>query len=143
MQKIFYWIATMLQLLLFIAAYGIHIFSIKKMGMMRYVVFMNHQWEELFPLHQLQYVAVAILILIDLIIAAKLTKIKKDCSFASKMILPMVIMLTILTTAFALLTFAFSTDNFRSFYFVSLILVIITLIQDLKIFIYLKKRVWL
>lgn len=139
MQKFFYWIATMLQILFLIAAYGIQIFSIKKMGMMRYVVFMNHQWEELYPLHKLQYITLAILTLFALIILIRIAKVKKEGSVLGRMTLPMVIMLAIITTAFTLFTLAFSTESYRSYYFISLILAVVTLIQDLKIFLYLKK----
>lgn len=139
MQKIFFWIATVLQILFLVLAYGIQIFSMKKMGVMRYVVSINHKWEELYSIHILQYIIIGILTLLAIINIMKIIRMKKDGSVLGKMTLPMAIMLLIITTAFILFTLAFSTESYRSYYFISLILAIVTLIQNLKIFVYLKK----
>jgi len=64
MKKVFYWLSTVLQVLFLITAYGIYFFSAKKMGMMRYVVYMNHEWEKLYPIASLQYIAIAVLVIL-------------------------------------------------------------------------------
>lgn len=137
MKKIFYWISTILQVIFMITACGIQFFSMKKMGMMRYVVYINHTWEEQYPIHVLQYSAIVFLVLLFAIILLY-AKIKKDNYIISKKALSMLIIGGVITLAFVFFNLAYSTENYRSYYFISLILVIIALIQDIKIFVYLK-----
>ena len=75
-KKVFYWIASVLQVLLLVSAFGIQYFSMNKMGMMRYVVFMNHKWEEQYPIASLQYAAVALLVAFAAAAYLKYAKIK-------------------------------------------------------------------
>lgn len=138
MKKAFYWVSTILQVVFLIAACGIQFFSMKKMGMMRYVVYINHVWEDQYPIPALQYAAIAFLVLFSVIILLYV-KIKKSNYTMGKKVLSMLIMEVIITLAFVFFTLAYSTESYRSYYFISLILAIITLIQDIKILVYLKR----
>jgi len=138
MKKIFYWVSTILQVLFLITAYGIQIFSMKKMGMMRYVVYINHKWEAQFPIAALQYAAIGLLVLLSVIIILYI-KIKKGNYIIGKKALPMLVMEVMITLAFVFFTLAYSTESYRSYYFTSMILAIIALIQDIKILIYIKR----
>jgi hypothetical protein len=132
LKKIFYWVSTILQVLFLIAAYGIQYFSMKRMGMMRYVVFKNHEWEAQYPITILKYAAIAFLVV--LCVAGILyMKTKKSNYITNKKTLTMLIVDITLTLIFVLFTLIFSADNYRSYYFTSLILAIITLIQHIKI----------
>ncbi|MBL4934278.1 hypothetical protein JK636_00745 [Clostridium sp. YIM B02515] len=132
LKKIFYWISIILQVLFVIAAYVIQYFSMKRMGMMRYVVFKNHEWEAQYPITALKYAAIIFLII--LCVAAILyVKTKKGNYIKDKKALPMLLAGIVLTLIFVLFTLIFSTGNYRSYYFTSLILAIITLIQHIKI----------
>jgi hypothetical protein len=137
MKKIFYWIATILQMIFLIAACGIQFFSMKKMGMMRYVVYMNHTWEAQYPIPALKYAIITFLVVLSAIILLYV-KIKRDI-YIDKKVLSMLIMEVIITFAFAFFTLAYSTESYRAYYFISLILAIITLIQNIKILVYLKR----
>lgn len=138
MKKFFFWIFTILQVLLLIAAYGIQFFSMKRMGMMRYVVFINNEWEAQYPIALLQYASIAFLVLFFVAIILYI-KTQKDNYFKSKEFLPMLVINIILTLAFVIFTLAYSTKSYRSYYFTSLILAVTTLIQDIKILLYLKR----
>lgn len=132
LKKIFYWVSTILQVLFLIAAYVIQYFSMKRMGMMRYVVFLNHEWEANYPVTTLKYASIAFLIIIcAAVILCVITK--KSNYIMNKKILPMLIADTILTLIFVFFTLIFSTENYRSYYFTSLILGIVALIQHTKI----------
>ncbi|ERI93814.1 hypothetical protein HMPREF1982_01388 [Clostridiales bacterium oral taxon 876 str. F0540] len=132
LKKVFYWISIILQVLFVIAAYVIQYFSMKRMGMMRYVIFKNHEWEAQYPITALKYAAIIFLII--LCVAAILyVKTKKGNYIKDKKALPMLIASIVLTLIFVLFTLIFSTGNYRSYYFTSLILAIITLIQHIKI----------
>lgn len=141
MRKVFYWISSALQVLLLIAAYGIQFFSMKKMGMMRYVVYINHKWEAQYPIASLQYIAIAILVLLVVITYIVFIKTRKDAHALGKISLAMMIMQAAITLAFVFFTLAYSAESFRSYYFVCLILAFTALIQDIKVLIYLKKNV--
>jgi hypothetical protein len=141
MKKVFYWISSTLQVLLLIAAYGIQFFSMKKMGMMRYVVYINHKWEAQYPIAALQYIAIAVLVLLVVITYVAFIKTKKDARALGKMSLPMMIMQAAITLAYVFFTLSYSAESFRSYYFICLILAFIALIQDIKVLIYLKKNV--
>jgi hypothetical protein len=130
-KKIFYWIPSLLQALLLTAAFGIQYFSTNKMGMMRYVIFTNRKWEEQYPIALLQYIAITVLVAFA---AAAYVKYAK-----SKTGLPMIVVQAMTTFVFMVFTLAFSTESFRSYYFMSLILAIIALIQGIKVIMYFKR----
>ncbi|HSN58849.1 MAG TPA: hypothetical protein VLR72_05250 [Clostridiaceae bacterium] len=130
-KKVFYWISSVLQVLLLIAAFGIQYFSTNKMGMMRYVVFTNHKWEGQYPISLLQYTTIAILVALAAITCVKYAK--------SKTGLPMIAVQAVITLVFVVFTLAFSTESFRSYYFMSLMLAFIALIQGIKVLVYLKR----
>jgi hypothetical protein len=135
MKKIFYWVSTILQVILLITACGIQFFSMKKMGMMRYVVFINHEWEAQYPIAAIQYAAIAFLIILSVVIISYV-KTKKGNYIMDKKVLPMLIVEVIITLIFVFFTLAYSTESYRSYYFTSMILAITALIQGIKIFVY-------
>jgi hypothetical protein len=131
-KKIFYWVSTILQILFLVAAYGIQYFSMKRMGMMRYVVFINREWETQYPITILKYAAIIFLIILCAAVALFI-KTKKSNYIMGKKTQQMLIVGIILTFMFVLFTLIFSTKNYRSYYFTSLILAIVVFIQQIKI----------
>ncbi|MCO5387642.1 MAG: hypothetical protein NHB14_19780 [Desulfosporosinus sp.] len=139
MKKILYQLATILQIFLIITAYLIQTLSMKKMGVMRFIVYMNHTWNNLYPIDKFQHIMISILAILTVIILIIFFKIKKHGTVLDKVALRMVILLTIITMVSVLFTLGFSTADYRSYYFISFILAMVTLIQDIKIFVYLRK----
>lgn len=137
MKTFLNWVLRILQVLLLIIAYGIQILSMKKMGMMRYVVYINQQWEAKYPIETLQTISIALLVLLSGIIILY-ALIKKDNEIGRKKALPMLLVEVIVTLAFVFFALFFSPENYRSYYFTSLALVIVALIQDIKTIVYLK-----
>lgn len=140
MKKVFYWAFTILQVLFMITACGIQIFSMKKMGMMRYIVYTSREWEVQYPIAALKYAVIAFLVVLSAIIIVLYVKTKKNDYITGKKALPMLIVEVIITLVFVFFTLAYSTESYRSYYFISLILAIIALIQDIKILVFLKRR---
>lgn len=138
MRKVFYWVSTILQMLLFIVAFGIQEFSMKRMGMMRHVVYMNHQWEAQYPIEVLRYNSIAVLAVLSVIVILYALRKKRNYSFSKRTLL-MIIAEVIFTLVFAFFTLVYSTESYRSYYFVSLILGVIALIQNLKTIVQLKR----
>lgn len=131
MNKVFYIIATILQVLLLVGIYVVNYFTRKKMGMLRYVIYKNGIFEEAYPIQQLQYIS--ILVFIILMILTLVFYIKKK-SKLNRSILNMNIVMVILTSIYTGFTLLYSTEDFRSFYFMSLMLGLATFIQIIKTF---------
>lgn len=139
MKKILYQSATILQFFLLITAYVIQTLSMKKMGVMRFIVYMNHTWNNLYPIDKFQHIMIGILAILTVIILIIFFKRNKSSSVLDKVALRMVVLLTIITMVSVLFTLGFSIADYRSYYFISFILAMVTLIQDIKIFVYLRK----
>lgn len=131
MNKVFYIIATILQVLLLVGIYVVNYFTRKKMGMLRYVIYKNGIFEEAYPIQQLQYIS--ILVFIILMILTLVFYIKKK-SKLNRSILNMNIVMVILTSIYTGFTLLYSTEDFRSFYFMSLMLGLAIFIQIIKTF---------
>ncbi|MFT9495466.1 hypothetical protein [Anaerosolibacter sp.] len=138
MKKIFNWVLIILQVLFLFTAYGIQMFSMKKMGMMRYVIYINQQWEAKYPIETLRTISIVLLVLLSIIIIILYALIKKDNQIGRKKALPMLLVEVIVTLAFVFFALFFSPENYRSYYFTSLALAIVALIQDIKMIVYLK-----
>lgn len=138
-KKIFYWVFTILQIFLLISAYAIQYFSMKKMGMMRYVLYVNHELEIQYPISTLKYAVIAFLTVLSIIVIISYIIIKKGNHTIHKKALLTLLAGAIITLAFIFFTLAYSTESYRSYYFISLILAIVALIQDVKILVFLKK----
>jgi hypothetical protein len=132
LRKIFYWVSTMLQVLFLIAAYGIQYFSMKRMGMMRYVVFSNREWETHYPITAIKYAIIAFLIMLCVIVILYVKTKRADFIKGKKAQLTLIAGV-ILTLIFVLFTLIFSTVTYRSYYFTSLILALTAFIQHIKI----------
>lgn len=136
LKKIFYWLFTVLQVLFLFAAYGIQYFSMKRMGMMRYVVFKNHEWEGQYLVTSLKYASVAVLAILCIIsIIILCVKTDKFNHVRGKKALLESIVDIFITIIFIAFTLTFSPESYRSYYFSSMILAIVTLIQHIKMFI--------
>lgn len=137
MKKFFFLVLTIFQVLLLITAYGIQFFSMKRMGMMRYVLFINKEWQNKYPISLLQYASISILVLLFVAIILYV-KVKRGNYFKSKKFLSMLAIDTILTFSYVIFTLAYSTKSYRSYYFTIIILAVTALIQHIKIILYLK-----
>jgi len=137
MKKFFFLVFTIFQVLLLITAYGIQFFSMKRMGMMRYVLFINKEWQNKYPISLLQYASISILVLLFVAIILYV-KVKRGNYFKSKKFLSMLAIDTILTFSYVIFTLAYSTKSYRSYYFTILILAVTALIQHIKVILYLK-----
>jgi len=139
MKKVFYWVSTTLQALFLIVAFGIQWFSMKKMGMRRYIAYINREWEAQYPVEAIRYMAIVFLIILA-IAAILYAIIRKGSCFTDKKALSILLSEVIITFAFVFFTLSYSTDSYRSYYFTSLILGIVALIQDIKVIVYLKRN---
>lgn len=138
MKRFFYRISTILQVLLLIAAFAIQKFSVTRMGMMRYVVFMNQQWEAQYSIKTLRYVVTASLGILSISIMLYTFK-KKWRNTIDKKMLAMSMTTVVLALVSVFFILAYSTESYRSYYFMSMIFTIVVWIQALKAIVHFRK----
>lgn len=131
LNKIFYIILTILQVLLLIGTYVVNYFTRKKMGMLRFVIYKNINWEQSYKIERLQYLAIIIFVVLMILVLAIYLKRKSQLS---KDILNMNIIMVILILIYSGFNLLYSTEDFRAFYFMSVMLAAVTFIQIVKAF---------
>ena len=131
MNKVFYAIATILQIILLVGIYVVNYFTQKRMGMMRYVIYKNGIFEKSYPIEKLQYLGIIVFIILMILVLGFYIKRK---SKLNKSVLNMNIVMVVLTSIYVGFTLLYSTEDFRAFYFMSLMLGVATLIQTIKTF---------
>lgn len=134
MKKFFYIISTFLQFIFIIGTFMVQHFSMKKMGMMRYVIYKNQALQSQYPIPKLQHTAIAILILLSVICLFLYFKNREK--IIGKMAGTMLAFQVVLTFIFVFFTLRYSTSSYRAYYFISLLLALTSLIQSLKVIIY-------
>ena len=124
MKKGSYIVISFLQIVLVIGAYMVQDFTLKRMGMMRHVMFTNQEWEKKYPLGTLKFILIGILliVLIGLIYKALKNHSKSYIDIET-------VVVTLFVGLFITLN---SVESILSFYFVSLILVVLIISQYIK-----------
>lgn len=131
LNKIFYIILTVLQVLLLIGTYVVNYFTRKRMGMLRFVIYKNINWEQTYQIERLQYLAIIIFVALMILVLAIYLKTKSQLS---KNILNRNIIMVILIFIYSRFNLLYSTEDFRAFYFMSIMLAVVTFIQIVKVF---------
>lgn len=128
-KKIFYILATILEVLLLIGASMINYFTNSKMGMLRHVVYKNYIWEDAYPIVNIEYAAIISLIMLMILVLVIYMKRKK------KIVTIINISMLIVVLSFVGFVLIYSTEEIRAFYYVSTMFYLIALIEIIKAFI--------
>lgn len=131
MNKVFYAIATILQIILLIGVYAVNYFTRRRMGMMRYIIYKNGIFEDTYPIQQLQYLSIIAIIILTILVLIFYLKRKVKISKKLDSTNTVMLVLTFIYVGFNLL---YSTEDFRAFYFMSLMFGVSALIQIIKVF---------
>lgn len=108
------------EVILFIGAFALNYFTVKKMGVLRYVVNKNIQWEKNYPIDMIKYVVLAALMLFLLgTIMRWRGKGKRILFFISCAVF----------VGIDIFILGNSTVNCRAYYFIVLILIVAALVQ--------------
>lgn len=129
MKKALYVLASLIEVLLLTGICAVHYFTKKKMGMARYVVYKNHKWEKAYPIGTLQIAAVIFLAALAVFILLVFIKKRKQ---AAKLLYAMTLAMVILTGFYIVFTMIKSTETLRDYYFISGMLALAVLIQEIK-----------
>ena len=131
-NKIFYIVATLLEVSLLIGAYVVNYFTHKKMGMLRHVVYKNSFWEDKYPIVQIEYISIVLLVILMILVFTLYAKRKAKLKNSVLIMNIAMVVLVVFYTGFTLL---YSTEELRAFYYMSLMLGVATFIQVIKSFI--------
>lgn len=129
MKKALYVLTSLIEVLLLTGICAVHYFTKKKMGMARYVVYKNHKWEKAYPIGTLQIAAVIFLAALAVFILLVFIKKRKQ---AAKLLYAMTLAMVVLTGIYVVFTMIKSTETLRDYYFISGMLALAVLIQEVK-----------
>lgn len=128
-KNILYLFATLIQILLFIGAFVLNYFTRRRMGMARYVLYKNRNWENTYPVEEIQTAFTAGLIILSILLILFFYKNKKRLSRKALYKTAGVFILSGLWIGFKMLN---TTQSIRAYYFILLVLGAAAVIQILK-----------
>lgn len=129
MKKLLYLFLTMLEAFCLAGACGIQVFTRKKMGMARYVIYKNREWEAVYPMESLMKMMA--LLLVVLTVGVFLLFLKRKKVTAGGMWFMNMAMI-VFTVAYAGFTWYYSVETLRAYYMISMVLAPAVLFQIIK-----------
>lgn len=129
MKKILYISTSVLEILLYIAAFVLHYYTSTKMGMARHMIYLNGKWEAAYPIEIIQITTTALLII--LVIVGTVLVFKQENK--SLLLKGMCVVNVITTVCYIGMTYLQSTDAIKSYYSFCILFGITALIQSLKV----------
>ena len=129
MKKVLYITISVLELALVIGTWIVNYFTNKKMGMMRYVVFKNTRWSQKYPLEQLRFLTIAVIVILAATLVLLLWKKMKQTG-SGKILLVETVVLSASYIGFNLI---YSVQKLRAFYFISGMLSMACFLEILKV----------
>ena len=118
--------AYIIEALLLIGTYVVNYFTRKRMGMARYVIYMNQKWEENYPIDKIQIAAVLAFLLLTALLLGAYFKRRKSGKINFEISIFLVLILTVVFIVFTILK---SAETLRSYYFISILLGIALILQ--------------
>lgn len=139
MEKLLKRITVILQILMLTGAFAVNYFTQTKMGMMRHVMFTNKKWESHFYGTTIKNMSIILLSII--LIAAIVLMIYRRRSYMydlqTKFFIVISMIIIIGTLVFI---YAFNTETLLSYYFVSILIYITSVIQVIRLHVFLHKN---
>ncbi len=123
-----------------IGAYVVNYFTVKKLGMVRYVNFYINKWENTYPVNTMKYSTVAVFLLLTVLILLIYLKKKENLSKYTMFICGITVLATFIFVGYICIC---SKETMRAYYFIAILLGAANLIQIIKagIAICLKKEI--
>ena len=134
-KKFLYILITMCQLLFFAGTYVLRYYVKKKLGMNKWLVYNNMQWEKVIPTSALKISVTILIAIITSIIIYKIIAKKKNLSINQYVLVVGLVIITILTIIY-LMNFSTLTD--KTYYLNTVLLILIYILQLLKLKIFVK-----
>lgn len=129
MNKVLYSIATVFQIILMIGSFVFNFFTRRKMGMARWVIYMNQGWEKNYPVVQIKNISMALIVLLGIIGLGLFMKNREKVKLKGKMMN----VLMVITTGFYLwFMLSHNRNDLRAYYFIGIMLFVLALLQAVK-----------
>lgn len=135
LKKFLYILITMCQLLFFAGTYVLRYYVKKKLGMNRWLVYNNMQWEKVIPTSALKISVTILIAIITSIIIYKIIAKKKNLSINQYVLVVGLVIITIFTIIY-LMNFSTLTD--KTYYLNTVLLILVYILQLLKLKIFVK-----
>lgn len=129
MKKLFYLFVTMLEVFCLAGAYGVHFFTRKRMGMARYVIYKNREWEAVYPMESLMNVMALLLVLLTAVVFFLFLKRQKETAGG---VWFMNIAMLAFTAAYSGFIWYYSVETLRAYYMIGALLAPAVLLQIIK-----------
>ena len=129
MKKFLTLFVTMLQVFCLAGACGVQYFTRKKMGMARYVIYKNREWEAAYPMENLLNITAVLMVVLTL--AAFFFFLKRKPPASGGLWLTNAAML-VFTAAYAGFIWYSSVKTLRAYYMIGAILSLAVLLQIVK-----------
>lgn len=130
MKKILYIGLTLIQMALAFGGYLIQDYSMKRMGMMRHVVVQNRTWEKAYSIDQMRMVAMGVLVLMSLVVV--LVQVRRNIQSFQGLRLYRSLETLVMTAGVVGFIYKYTTQDYRSYYYLCLVFVVIMGLQYLK-----------
>lgn len=129
MKKIGYTVASLLEIILYAGAYVFNYFTRRKMGMSRYVVFLNRKIEEAVPIQSIMYAGAVVTVILLIIEFAIYMKKRENLGKLSKMMNIVSVITTVLYVYHILMN---NVGTMRAYYVLSVFYLAAGIIQLVK-----------
>ncbi|WP_099203366.1 hypothetical protein [Miniphocaeibacter massiliensis] len=129
MKKAGYIFLTLLEILLFIGCYVITYFTKKKMGMARYIAFKNQSIRKELDVDLIKNIFIVVILILTIIVLINFIVKRLKLNRISKLINFVMLITTIVFTVFVSIS---STEKIKTYFYISLFLGLIALIQIIK-----------
>lgn len=129
MKKILYILALILEIASFVGAWTIHYFSVRKMGMIRYVNHKNMSWERDYPVEILTTVCAAAAVVLTVLILLAFLKRRRELTGLTAAMNAAMVVLTALYAGYAL---GCSKEVMADYYFISGLFLLAASVQIVK-----------
>ena len=118
---------AILEVAVIIGAFATHYFTKTRMGMLRHIIYLNSNWENIFQIPMIRLISICSIIALAIMVCIIYLK-RKENSLNSTMSMLLAIGISVWTVYFLLV---YDTESNRAYYILSICLILITLFQNI------------
>lgn len=131
MKRLLYWIVTLLEIVLLAGTYVVNYFTVKKLGMVRWVNARGLRWEKNYPIPFIKGIVIILLLAITILVFLVFKKKRKSLKKITYIMIVGMIALTALGGGYILFC---SFKSMRAYYLISIMLACAAFLQVMKTF---------
>ena len=128
-KKILYFIVTLLEILFLAGTYIVNYFTVKKLGMTRWVNFRVMKWEEAYPIFWIKIIIILLLIICTVFVFWLYLKRRKTLK---KLVGAMAIVMCVMSVISIGYILFSSVEKMRAYYLICMMLVAVAVLQLVK-----------